>query len=79
VEPFDNVRLAYLRSKLAIARLEKAALAREIQSHLTPFLSRQRARMSSTGVDVELRIIAGELQDFIATAKLAQAAKRSLS
>jgi hypothetical protein len=66
VEPFDNIRLAYLRSKLARARLEKTTLAREI---LSP--------MDSTAVDVDFRIIQGELEDFIAAAKLALAAKKS--
>ncbi len=79
MDPFDNIRLAYLRSKLATARLEKATLAREIQSPLTSFLRKQRATLRSTGVDVELRIIAGELEDFIAVAKSALTAKKSLS
>jgi hypothetical protein len=79
VQPFENIRLASLRSKLATARLEKANLAREIKSPSTSYLGKQRATFRSTAVDVELRIIAGELQDFIAAAKFVLAAKKSPS
>jgi hypothetical protein len=79
VQPFDNVRLAYLRSALTKARTEKAILSREIRSPLTPFLRKQRAQLRSTAVDVELQVIKSQLEDFIATARSALVAKKSQS
>ena len=79
MQPFDNVRLAYLRSALANARTEKARLAHEIRSPATAFLRKQRARLRSTAIDVDLQVIKGQLEDFIAAAKSSIAAKNSPS
>ena len=76
MDPFDTVRLAYLRAELARARLEKVALARAIQSPSTPSVRKHRATFRYPAVDAEPRIIVGELEDFIAAAKRAQAPKR---
>jgi hypothetical protein len=57
--------------------LEKVALARDIQSPLTPSVKKHRAILRYPAVDAELQIIAGELEHFIAAAKRAQATKRA--
>jgi hypothetical protein len=56
--------------------LEKVALAREIQSPSAPAVRKHRATLRYPAVDAQLRIIAGELEDFIAAAKRALATKR---
>ena len=77
MDPFDSVRLAFLRAELARARLEKIALTREIQSPLTIPVRKHRAVLRYPSVDAELRIIAGELENFIDAAKRAQAPKKT--
>jgi hypothetical protein len=42
-------------------------------------LRKQRARVSFTGIDVELRIIKGELEAFIIAAKSTLTAKKTQS
>jgi hypothetical protein len=42
--PFDKVRLAYLRADLARVRLEKIALARDIQAPAIPLVQKVIAK-----------------------------------
>jgi len=73
----DQLQLANLRAQLASARFEKQDLACEIQSPMTPPSKRHRATRRYSVVSAELRIIAGELGDFIAAAKRVLGAKQS--
>ena len=72
--PFDKTRLAYLRAELARVRLEKIALALEIQTSSTPISHKLLARRRYGAADAEMRNIVRELEEFIAAAKRAQAA-----
>jgi hypothetical protein len=56
------------------AGLEKVSLTREIQSPSTLSVRKQRATLRYPSVDAELRINAGELENFIAAAKRAHLA-----
>lgn len=72
MDPFDKDRLSYLRAELARVRLEKIALARETQ---IPSIALVHKRMATRlhSADAEMRNIARELEEFIATAKHALA------
>ncbi len=77
MDPFDKVRLAYLRAQLARGRLEKLALAREIQSRSTAVFKKTILSRRYAVVDAEMRTIASELEQFIATTRYALAARKS--
>ena len=70
----DMTRLAYLRAELARVRLEKIALALEIQTPATPIVKKLTARRRYAAADAEMKNVARDLEAFIAVAKHAQAA-----
>jgi hypothetical protein len=76
MDPYDQPRLAFLRSQLANARSEKQFLTHEIHSPLTPLSRKSRAMRRYTTVNADLRNIAVELEKFIAATKNVPSAKR---
>jgi hypothetical protein len=71
MDPFDKVRLAYLRAELSRTRLQKLSLAREIQAPTTSAVQKHLAARRYSAANAELRNIANQLEDFIAATKRA--------
>jgi hypothetical protein len=73
--PFNMARLAYLRAELTKVRLEKTALAHEIQTPAIPIIKKLIATRRYAAADAEMKNVARELEAFIAVAKHAQATR----
>jgi hypothetical protein len=69
--PFRKLRLDHLRSRLVSLRMEKHALASEIQSPVTGTGRKRQATQRQTAITIELQRVATELEEFIASARKA--------
>ena len=76
MDPFDNVRLTYLRAQLTRVRSEKLTLAHEIQSRSAHLVRKHDCVRHYAAVDAEMRSIACEMEDLIAATKYALATRR---